>query len=73
MRPQTVPGMTCRGSGVGRSHSRGSSGSLRGQQQLQQSEAVNSEDEMQTEFEATIIEALPQLAGQGAQPSDHQQ
>ena len=73
MRPQTVLGMTCGGSAVGRSHSRGSSGSLRGQQQLQQSEAVNNEDEMQTEFEATIIEALPQPAGQPAQRSDPQQ
>ena len=51
--------MTCRGSGVGQSHSRGSSGSLGGQKQLQQSAAVNNEDEMQTEFEATIIEAMP--------------
>ena len=66
--------MTCRGSGVGRSHSRGSSGSLGGQQQLQQSEAVNNEDEMQIEFEATIIEAMPQpAAGQVAQRSDRQQ
>ena len=65
--------MTCRGSGVGRSHSRGSSGSLGGQQQLQQSEAVNNEDEMQIEFEATIIEALPQPAGQAAQRSDRHQ
>ena len=59
MRPQTVPGMTCEGSGVGRSYSPDSSGSLGGQQQLQQSEDVNNEDEMQTEFEATIIEAMP--------------
>ena len=65
--------MTFRGSGVGRPHSRGSSGGLGGQQQLQRSEAVSSEDEMQTEFEATIIEALPQPAGQPAQRSDPQQ
>ena len=68
-----MPGMTFRGSGVGRPHSRGSGSSLGGQQQLQRSEAVSSEDEMQTEFEATIIEALPQPAGQAAQPSDRQQ
>ena len=68
-----MPGMTYRGSGVGRPHSRGSSGSLGGQQQIQRSEAVSSEDEMQTEFEATIIEALPQPAGQAAQSSDRQQ
>ena len=61
-----MPGMTFRGSGVGRPHSRGSSGGLGGQQQLQRSEAVSSEDEMQTEFEAAIIEALPQHAGQAA-------
>ena len=65
--------MTYRGSGVGRPHSRGSGASLGGQQQLQRSEAVSSEDEMQTEFEATIIEALPQPAGQAAQSSDRQQ
>ena len=65
--------MTFRGSGVGRPHSRGSSGGLGGQQQLQRSEAVSSEDEMQTEFETTIIEALPQPAGQAAQSSDRQQ
>ena len=65
--------MTFRGSGVGRPHSRGSSGSLGGQQQIQRSEAVSSEDEMQTEFEATIIEALPQPAGQAAQSNDRQQ
>ena len=71
-----MPGMTYRGSGVGRPHSRGSGSglsSLGGQQQLQRSEAVSSEDEMQTEFEATIIEALPPPAGQPAQPSDRQQ
>ena len=62
--------MTFRGSGVGRPHSRGSSGSLGGQQQLQQSEAVNNEDGMQTELEATIFEALPQPAGQAAQRCD---
>ena len=66
--------MTFRGSGVGRPHSRGSSASLGGQQQIQrQSEVVSSEDEMQTEFEATIIEALPQPAGQAAQSNDRQQ
>ena len=65
--------MTYRSSGVGRPHSRGSSGNLGGQQQLQRSEAVSSEDEMQTEFEATIIEALPQPAGQATQSSDRQQ
>ena len=65
--------MTYRGSGVGRPHSRGSSGGLGGQQQIQRSEAVSSEDEMQTEFESTIIEALPQPAGQAAQSSDRQQ
>ena len=66
--------MTFRSSGVGRPHSRGSSASLGGQQQIQrQSEVVSSEDEMQTEFEATIIEALPQPAGQAAQSSDRQQ
>ena len=65
--------MTYRGSGVGRPHSRGSSGNLGGQQQLQRSEAVSSEDEMQTEFEATIIEALPQPAGQATQSGDRQQ
>ena len=70
-----MPGMTFRGSGVGRPHSRGSTGSLGGQitASLQRSEAVSSEDEMQTEFEATIIEALPQPAGQAAQHSDRQQ
>ena len=69
-----MPGMTFRGSGVGRPHSRGSSASLGGQQQIQrQSEVVSSEDEMQTEFEATIIEALPQPAGQAAQSNDRQQ
>ena len=65
--------MTCRGSGVGRSHSRGSSGSLGGQEQLQQSEAVTNKDEMQTELEATIIEALSQPTGQAAQRVDPQQ
>ena len=66
MRPQTVPGMTCRGSGVGRPHSRGSSSSLGRQQQLQLSEAVSSEAEMQSEFEATITEALPQPVRQSS-------
>ena len=65
--------MTSIGSGVGQSYSRGSSGSLGGQQQLQQSEDVNNEDEMQTEFEAATIEALTQPAGQAAQRSDRQQ
>ena len=67
--------MTFRGSGVGRPHSRGSTGSLGGQitASLQRSEAVSSEDEMQTEFEATIIEALPQPSGQAAHHSECQQ